>query len=363
MFLYLVSLKSVIQDITANDVDGLHSKAKEMNVFMYLYSQKAELNSEIFEEVINTNKYDDIYVARLDCSQNNDICQSHSDKLPLLTKIFPDKRFDFRIQSQIQSQQAIKDFITENLHDNSSHIGGNFNSIRSNPVNGGTAFHLRASASSDILKLYRKISKLYNNQLYHITFAFTVSKKKIKPTLTAYYSKFCVKVFKLNDLDLFDIIYNNRFSHFRYFERQEFLDLVNKSSGMVFLIPDNNLNDDFKTRIHEANKITCGRFVSGWTRRRETHLGRDFDAFSEERADVAIVNRETDGLFIVSMRMAMNDYIYYVKDALTNTRGWKYPKNSTKVIEIHYRKAAIVISIITAIFFAALLYSSSTHGT
>ncbi|EAY22060.1 hypothetical protein TVAG_456950 [Trichomonas vaginalis G3] len=358
MFLYLFAIKSTFEEITNGDYDYLHEKAKSLNTYIYFYSRNSDNKNEFIQNLLKS-EFENVHIATMKITNVNKIYNDLSSELPILTKVFPDRINDFKLRTTARKEDDIQQFISQTTKDISINLFGNFKSIIGLNIEGGSSFHLRANKGSPMIQLYKKISKIYYNDIYKMTFAYTENTKKSKPALTVYYSKHCVRVFKGNDMDLNEIIFQNRFSHFHHFEREEFLDVVNKTNGMVFLIPSDHLSSNEIYKMEQSSKLMCGKFVMGWSRRDVTQLGHDFRVHNDQNSEVAIVNRETDCLFIVNMNAEMHNFKYYVKDALTNTNCWRYPEDSTKVVKIHYRKTAILLSILTSIIFAVFAYSTT----
>ncbi|EAX96110.1 hypothetical protein TVAG_015020 [Trichomonas vaginalis G3] len=289
-------------------------------------------------------------------------CNEISKKLPVWINLSPGLNFNDSMKYVVESYANLTDIFEKPPENNTVNINNDYHLIRNLPINGGTTFHLRASNYSGNLDTYSQISQMYNPKIFKINFTYSLTSKKTTPTLTAYYSKYCVRVFKGKEMNLFDIIFKNRFSNFHKFTQDEFLNITNHSNGMILLTPNSVLSKMEIERLNLANKITCGRFVSGWINRKECDLGSILGAGSYTRSEIVIINRDIDRKFIINTRMALNDFKYYVNDALTNIRGMKYPENSQKRVEVHYRKSSIILSLITSVIFAIFIYKTAKTG-
>lgn len=338
---------------------NLRDLAKTQNVFIYLYTKSSEKKNDFFNNYVSNNEDSNTFIVSYNCAGNASIMTSLRSEIPFITKIFPVSRFDFALRQKIKETSDINEFLESSMRQQTNDIFGNFQTQLDLPNQGGTAFHLRANKNSKILELYNEISKLYFFDLYHIHFSYSINKKSLNPTLTVYYSKSCVRVFKVTENTLAKTIYSNRYSHYHYFEKDEFLSIVNHSSAIAFLIPRDSLTDDDIDKISIASQLTCGKMITGWTNKRATGLGQALRANSNTSEEIAIVNRNTDCLFHISLGHTESNLIYYINDALVNTHCWRYPENSTKVVEVHYRKAAILCCLITTLSFAYLIYSTA----
>lgn len=327
-------------------------------VYLHKKEEKNEFNL-ISKEIENEERVD---LVSVDCTQNKEYCSKYPEKFPLISQHFEDKVYNFKlIQTVNVGAEDAKRFVKYACAIRTEDINGQYLELYKKTRDGGSAFHLRVnSLDNPILKEYNLLSRIY--VLHKCSFSYTITKECRTPYLSIYKSKRCMTLLKGKQItELATIIHDNKFSHFHSFAREEFLELVNETSGIVALLPISALNDKYINVMEEVSTQVCQKYEMGWTPRKETELGFDLKTYQNTQAQFGIVNRWHDCLFIVNINDNIKTTLYYIRDSFTNTQCWRYPDGSKKAVPVkHYRKFLIVCSLGITVFYFIFAYPKIT---
>lgn len=256
VFFFLYESSSDMLTFSENDFDFHLGKAKKMPFFSLFFADGCPQCEGIVDgfEKISDMFYgnDEIDFMLINCTSRDAWCREKGAlSIPQWSII---NSADFRSWHTTNngSEENIIDLLDAFIDKSVVKIESHSNSMYLGRVyNGYSYFHFTLKGT-DVIKQDERLSSIGRSFKYN-TFTYSVEKSIEDDTITVYRSSCCNYTLPLRDINLSDIIKQNKYSHYRRYSPKDF-EKVNKSTPLILLLTQDNVS-----RIHEEFMLNASR--------------------------------------------------------------------------------------------------------